>query len=213
VESDQYALFDAARALADDGAVRAFSIGRRGLLLGDGVVAAVIESADTARARRAPITAQIAGWGRSGDAYHPVRPRPDGSALAGAITAALCRAGISADDIGYVNPNGAGSKFGDPAEAAALRLALGDAGATVPVSSTKSLLGQALEAAGLIELLAVAGALRAGRLPVNAGYLGPDKECRLNLVLDEPAAVASRYALSLNVAFGGANTVLVVGAP
>ena len=213
VESDQFALFDAGRALADDGAVRPFSAGRRGLLLGDGVAAAVVESAGAARARRAPILARIAGWGRCGDAYHPVRPRPDGSALARAIAAALRRAGISAHDLGYVNPNGGGSKFGDSAEAAALHAALGDAAATLPVSSTKSLHGQALEAAGLVELLAVAGALRAGRLPVNAGYLGPDEECRLNLILDESPAVAAPYALSLNVAFGGANTALVVGAP
>ena len=213
VDSDQFALFDAGRALADDGQVRPFSAGRRGLLLGDGVGAVVIESRESARARRAPPLARIAGWGRTGDAYHPCQPRPDGLGLARAITAALQRAGLAAENLGYINAHGSGTGQSDPAEASALRLALGDAAQAVPVSSTKSLHGQALEASGVLELIVTMLAASKGMLPVNAGFLGADDSCRLNLVLDEPLAATPEFAMSLNAAFGGANTALVVGLP
>jgi 3-oxoacyl-[acyl-carrier-protein] synthase II len=213
VESDQFALFDAGRVLADDGQVRPFSAGRRGLLLGDGAGAVVLESGATARARRAPVLARMAGWGRAGDAYHPCQPHPEGRGLARAVTAALQRAGIAAQQLGYVNANGSGTRDSDPAEASALRAALGDAVATVPVSSTKSLHGQALEAAGLLELIVTLLAARKGMLPANAGFLEADDACRLNLVLGEAAPAVPQYAMSVNCAFGGANTALVLGLP
>lgn len=213
VEPDQFALFDAGRVLATDGQVRPFSAGRRGLLLGDGVGAVVVESWESARARRAIPLARMAGWGRAGDAYHPVQPHPDGHGMARAVTAALQRAGIAAEDLDYVNAHGSGTSFSDSAETNALRLALGDALANVPVSSTKSLHGQALEASGVLELIVTMLAARKGMLPVNAGFLGPDDTCRLNLLLREPMAATPQYAMSLNAAFGGANTALVIGLP
>jgi 3-oxoacyl-[acyl-carrier-protein] synthase II len=213
VERDQFALFDAGRVLAGDGQVRPFSAGRRGLLLGDGVGAVVVESLQAARARRAPPLARLAGWGRTGDAYHPVQPHPEGHGMARAVTAALQRAGLAPEDLGYINAHGSGTGQSDPAEANALRLALGDAAASVPVSSTKSLHGQSLEASGVLELIVTLLAARNGMLPVNAGFLGADDRCRLNLVLGEPLAAAAQYAMSLNAAFGGANTALVVGLP
>jgi 3-oxoacyl-[acyl-carrier-protein] synthase II len=211
VDGDQFALFDAGRVLASDGQVRPFSAGRRGLLLGDGIGAVVVESLDAARARQAPVLARLAGWGRSGDAYHPVQPHPAGQGMARAVTAALERAGIAAEDLGYINAHGSGTGHSDPAETSALRLALGDAVETVPVSSTKSLHGQSLEASGVLELIVTLLAVRKGMLPVNAGFLGADDSCRLNLVLAEPLAATPEYAMSLNAAFGGANTALVIG--
>ncbi|GAA2109028.1 beta-ketoacyl synthase N-terminal-like domain-containing protein [Kitasatospora saccharophila] len=213
VEADQFAVFDAGGALARDGRVRPFSAGRTGLLLGDGVAAVVVEAADAARARGVDPPAVLAGWGRAGDAYHVCRPRPDGAGLARAIGAALHRGGVGPERVGYVNAHGAGSVLGDRAEAAALLRALGPAGARVPVSSTKSVHGQALEAGALLELVLTVAALRAGRLPVNAGLLGPDPDCPLNLVRasDTPAPPPGAYALSLSTAFGGANTALLVG--
>jgi 3-oxoacyl-(acyl-carrier-protein) synthase len=213
VECDQFALFDAGRVLADDGQVRPFSAGRRGLLLGDGVGAVVIESLRAAGARRAPPLARLAGWGRSGDAYHPVKPDPDGHGMARAVTAALQRAGIAAGRLGYINAHGSGTGHSDPAETSALRLALGEAVGSVPVSSTKSLHGQSLEASGVLELIVTMLAARNGRLPVNAGFLGADESCRLNLVLHEPLAATAEFAMSLNAALGGANTALVIGLP
>jgi 3-oxoacyl-[acyl-carrier-protein] synthase II len=213
VEQDQFALFDAGRVLADDGQVRPFSAGRRGILLGDGVGAVVIESSQVARVRRAPALIRLAGWGRSGDAYHPCLPHPEGLGLARAIVAALQRAGIAAENLGYVNAHGSGTSHSDPAETNALRLSLGDAAAEIPVSSTKSLHGQALEASGVLELIVTLLAIRKGMLPVNAGFLSADEGCRLSLVLGEALATAAQFAMSLNSAFGGANTALVIGLP
>jgi 3-oxoacyl-[acyl-carrier-protein] synthase II len=213
VEPDQFALFDAGRALADDGRVRPFSAGRRGLLLGDGVGAVVVESQESARARQAPLLARLAGWGRAGDAFHPVQPHPEGHGLARAVRAALQRAGLAGADLGYINAHGSGSPHSDRAEASALWLALGEAAGTVPVSSTKSLHGQALEASGALELIVTMLAARKGMLPVNAGFLDVDEECRLALVLGDALATMPEYAMSLNAAFGGANTALVVGLP
>ncbi|HEU5426038.1 MAG TPA: beta-ketoacyl synthase N-terminal-like domain-containing protein [Actinocrinis sp.] len=213
VDPDQFALFDAGRALAPDGRVRPFSARRGGLLLGDGVGAVVIESAAAAARHGVKTLARLAGWGRAGDAYHVCRPRPDGAGLAQAITAAAQRASIRAEAIGYVNAHGSGTAHSDAAEAAALHAALGETAETVPVSSTKSVHGQALEAGALVELIVTLHAMRAGRLPVNAGYLGPDEDCRLNLVLEPGQARSIDYALSISSAFGGANTALLVGAP
>jgi 3-oxoacyl-(acyl-carrier-protein) synthase len=213
VDCDQFALFDAGRVFADDGHVRPFSTGRRGLLLGDGVGAVVIESRESAQARRTPPLARVAGWGRTGDAYHPCQPHPQGHGMARAVTAALQRAGIAAEDLGYINAHGSGTAQSDAAETNALRHSLGDAAATVPVSSTKSLHGQALEASGVLELIVTMLAARSGMLPVNAGFLGADDNCRLNLVLGAALAASPQYALSLNAAFGGANTALVIGLP
>jgi 3-oxoacyl-[acyl-carrier-protein] synthase II len=213
VDADSQALFDAGRALAADGQVRPFSAGRKGLLLGDGAAAVICESAGAAAARGATALAVLAGWGRAGDAYHVCQPRPDGSGCARAIGAALRRASAGARDICYVNANGTGTPLGDAAESAALHLALGPAAARIPVSSTKSLHGHSLEASGLVELVATVLALCAGMLPVNAGFLGPDRDCALDLVQPVPRRCGPGYALSLNSAFGGANTALLVGVP
>ncbi|MEV4719057.1 beta-ketoacyl synthase N-terminal-like domain-containing protein [Micromonospora noduli] len=210
VEPDQFALFDAGRALAVDGAVRPFSAGRRGLLLGDGVAAVVLESS-TGRRRGVDPVATVVGWGRAGDAFHPCQPEPGGTGLARAVGGALRRAGLPPQSVGYVNANATGTAQSDTAEAAALRRALGGHADRVPVSSTKSVHGHALEASGLLELVVTALALRHGELPVNAGWLAQDESCPLNVVKDGPRRTTATHALTLNAAFGGANTALLVG--
>jgi 3-oxoacyl-(acyl-carrier-protein) synthase len=140
-----------------------------------------------------------------------VQPSPDGAGLARAIRTALDRAGVAAEELGYVNAHGSGTAQSDAAEAAALRAALGPLASRVPVSSTKSVHGQALEASSLLELIVTALALERGRLPVNAGFLEADPECPLNLVLAARRETV-HYALSLNAAFGGANTALLLAA-
>ncbi|GAB3936212.1 beta-ketoacyl synthase N-terminal-like domain-containing protein [Micromonospora vulcania] len=218
VEPDQFALFDAGRALAVDGVVRPFSVGRRGLLLGDGVAAVVLEASAAGRRRGAEPVATVAGWGRAGDAFHPCQPDPTGAGLARAVGTALRRAGLPPEAIGYVNANATGTAQSDAAEAAALRRALGEYARQVPVSSTKSRHGHALEASGLLELVVTTLALRAGDLPVNAGWQGPDEHCPLNVITTTPHPTtphptAPTHALTLNAAFGGANTALLVGLP
>jgi 3-oxoacyl-[acyl-carrier-protein] synthase II len=211
VDQDTFAVFDAGRALARDGVARPFSRDRQGLLLGDAAAAVLLESEEAAGRRGAEPLAVLAGWGRAGDAYHVCRPRPDGAGLARAIGDALERAGVGPRSVDYVNANATGTSFSDAAEAAALALAF-PKGARVPVSSTKGVHGHALEASALLEFAVTVLAVRAGRLPVNAGYLGPDESFGLDLVLGEPRESRARYALSLNCAFGGANTALLVGA-
>jgi len=212
VDEVNFALFDAGRALARDDRVRPFSAGRKGILLGDGVAAVVLESGTAARSRRARALAVVAGWGRAGDAYHVCQPRPDGAGLAGAVESALRRAAVSPDEVGYVNANGTGTPQSDSAEAAGLRRAFGESRGKIPVSSTKSVHGHALEASALLELVVTVLALRSGVLPVNAGFLQPDASCALDLVLDASRHAQISYALSVNFAFGGANTALLVGA-
>ncbi|HUC56732.1 MAG TPA: beta-ketoacyl synthase N-terminal-like domain-containing protein [Streptosporangiaceae bacterium] len=212
VDADSFWLFDAGRTLAADGQVRPFSAGRQGLLLGDGLAAVVLEDSEAARARGAAPLARLAGWGRAGDAYHVCQPVPDGGGLARAIERALARGGIGACDVDYLNANATGTTFADSSEAAAIRQALGEHAGLVPVSSTKSLHGHALEASALVEFVVTVLALHSGLLPVNAGFLGPDPACALDLVLDEARSRKARYALSLNAAFGGANTALLLEA-
>ena len=210
VQPGVFAAFDAGRALARDGELRPFSTGRSGTLLGDAAVAVVVESESAAEGRGATALARLAGWGRSGDAHHVCRPLPDGGGMARAAESALARAGVDADEVGYLNANGTGSVLADQAEASALRRVFGDHADRLPVSSTKAVHGHALEASALLELAVTIAALRDGLLPVNAGWLGPDPDCRLDLVLDGPREARPRYALSLNSAFGGANTALLV---
>ncbi|QMU76563.1 beta-ketoacyl-[acyl-carrier-protein] synthase family protein [Streptacidiphilus sp. PB12-B1b] len=212
VQPGVFAAFDAGRALSRDGEVRPFSAGRSGTLLGDAAAAVVLERSDDAARRSVPALARIAGWGRSGDAHHVCRPAPDGGGLARAVAAALARAGIAPEEVGYVNANATGSPLADQAEANALRLVFGEFTGRLPVSSTKGVHGHALEASALLELAVTIAALREGTLPVNAGWAGPDEDCRLDLVLDQPRTGRPRYALSLNSAFGGANTALLVAA-
>jgi 3-oxoacyl-(acyl-carrier-protein) synthase len=201
VEPDQFALFDAGRALADDGVVRPFSLDRRGLLLGDGVAAVVLEAGEG--------IAEIAGWGRAGDAYHPCRPDPGGRGLSRAVESALGRAQLPPDVVGYVNANATGTTFSDSSEAAAINRVFAT---DVPVSSTKAVHGHALEASGLLELVLTIQALREGKLPVNAGFTTKDPDCVLDVIADAPRPAGSAYGLTLNAAFGGANTALLVRA-
>jgi 3-oxoacyl-(acyl-carrier-protein) synthase len=212
VESDQFALFDAGRTLATDGVVRSFSAGRTGLLLGDAVAAVVLEPVSAIRQRARHELAQLPGWGRAGDAFHAVQPHPEGHGMARAIRAALNRAGIAPGALGYLNGHGTGTSFSDAAEAAALHRALGPDVTRVPVSSTKATHGHTLEASGLIELAVTVLAMRAGKLPVQVGFLAPDEDCELNVIIGGPREAGSEYALSVNAAFGGANTALVVRA-
>ena len=212
VEPGVFAAFDAGRALARDGELRPFSAGRTGTLLGDAAAAVVIEAEAAAAGRGVPVLARLAGWGRSGDAYHVCRPVPDGEGVARAAESALARAGVEPAEVGYVNANGTGSPLADRAEAIALRRVFGAHTDRLPVSSSKAVHGHALEASALLELAVTVGALQSGLLPVNAGWLGRDEDVGLDLVLDGPREARPRYALSLNSAFGGANTALLVAA-
>lgn len=213
VEEELFAKFDSGRAFAADGVVRPFAKGRTGLLLGDGAAALTVESAEHAAARGAAPLATVAGWGWSGDAFHQCRPHPEGVGLAAAITQALRRADVPAEALGYVNAHGTGTPSNDVAETRALHKAFGGLAPEIPVSSTKSVTGHLLEAAGIVEAVICLLALRDGLLPPTANLDQPDPECDLNYLPNQPRRTQVRYALSLNAAFGGVNTALLLERP
>ncbi|MEW1547297.1 beta-ketoacyl-[acyl-carrier-protein] synthase family protein [Streptomyces tsukubensis] len=210
VDAESFTTFDAGRALAADGRLRPFSAGRKGLLLGDGAGVVVLEAAGSRDGMR-PL-ARLSGWGMAGDAHHVCQPHPQGLGMARSIELALRRAGLGPGDLDYVNAHGTGTPYNDSAETAGMHRVFGELAERIPVSSTKSLTGHALQAAGMVELVITVLTVGTGLLPVNSGYLGPDPDCRLDLVLDTTREREVRHAVSLNSAFGGANTALVVSA-
>jgi 3-oxoacyl-[acyl-carrier-protein] synthase II len=214
VEEEVFAKFDSGRALARDGAVRPFSADRSGLLLGDGVAAVVLESAGHARSRGARPLSTVVGWGAASDAYHIAQPHPDGAGLAAAARQALWHAGDPAGDtIDYVNAHGTGTRHNDVAETRGLRTVFATRAEPPPVSSTKSTTGHLLEAAGVVEFVITMLALADGLLPPTAGHTRPDPECDLDCVPNAARPTDARRALTLNAAFGGANTALVLERP
>jgi 3-oxoacyl-[acyl-carrier-protein] synthase II len=208
VEEENLAKFGSGFALSKDGMVRPFCAGRSGLLLGDGAAAVVLESADSARRRGARALCALTGWGAASDAYHVANPHPDGAGLVSAARQALRRAGDPRID--YVNAHGTATQANDPAETRGLRALLRDRADSVPVSSTKSTTGHLLEAAGVVELVITLLALRDGVLPPTAGFTEPDPACDLDYVPNRPRRAEIRRAMSVNAAFGGANTALVL---
>ncbi|MDX3752070.1 beta-ketoacyl-[acyl-carrier-protein] synthase family protein [Streptomyces sp. AK08-02] len=214
VEEETFGKFDSGRALSRDGVVRPFSADRTGLLLGDGVAAVVLESAEHARRRGARPLASVIGWGAATDAHHIAQPHPQGAGLAQAAQQALRRAGdpdgVSLD---YVNAHGTGTRYNDGAETRGLRAAFPKHAESIPVSSTKSTTGHLLEAAGVVEFVITMLALLDGVLPPTAGYGSPDPECDLDYVPNDPRPADVRRALTINAAFGGANTALVLERP
>ncbi|WP_371584346.1 beta-ketoacyl synthase [Streptomyces sp. NBC_01314] len=214
VEEETFGKFDSGRALSRDGMVRPFSADRTGLLLGDGVAAVVLESAEHARRRGARPLAGVVGWGAATDAHHIAQPHPEGVGLARAARQALRLAGDpDGSGLGYVNAHGTGTKYNDGAETRGLRAALPERAESIPVSSTKSTTGHLLEAAGVVEFVITMLALMDGVLPPTANFTRADPECDLDYVPNRPRQADLRRALTINAAFGGANTALVLERP
>ncbi len=182
---------------------------RTGLSLGEGSGMLVLARADLAAAADVEPLCEIRGYGLSADGYHPTAPRPDGTGAARAIRSAIEWAGLRDSDIGYINSHGTGTPRNDSAEAAATRLALGEAADTVPVSSSKSMIGHLLGATGAVEAIITVGALRNGVLPPTANLVKPDPECVLDHIPVTPRISKAHTAISNNFAFAGANASVV----
>jgi 3-oxoacyl-[acyl-carrier-protein] synthase II len=191
-------------------ASRPFDRGRDGFVLGEGGVAFVLERSGDAGRRSAAAYAEVAGYGSSSDAHHHVIPSPDPSPAVSAVRRALEDARIEPDQVDHVNAHATGTPVGDAAEAAVLRIVLGDAAARVPVSSTKSLTGHMLTAAGAFEALACLTAMRHQAIPPTINLEDPDVE--LCLVANEARPHRVRVAVSNSFGFGGSNTSLVLRA-
>ena len=199
--------WEAVRVTADD-TCRPFCKQRRGMVLGEGAGIFVLEEFEHARRRGAAILAEFAGAGMSADAGDIVLPSIDGAAKA--LAAALADARLAPDDVDYVNAHGTGTPANDPTESKAIRRVFGARADALAVSSTKSMHGHALGAAGAIELVAVIGALRDGVVPPTANFIDPDPECDLDYVPNVARAMPVRAALSNSFAFGGLNAVVAL---
>jgi nodulation protein E len=202
--------WEAMRVVSPD-TCRPFSKDRRGLILGEGAAMLVLEPLDAARARGASILGEIIGFGMSSDAFHITQPSPDGAARA--MRAALSDAGVEpshfvSSKTGYINAHGTATVANDAAETTAIRKVFGAHADGLPVSSTKSMHGHTLGAAGAIEAAATLLALRNGILPPTANFTEPDPACDLDVVPNFARPAAIEFALSNSFAFGGLNAVL-----
>ncbi|MBV9834370.1 MAG: beta-ketoacyl-[acyl-carrier-protein] synthase family protein [Alphaproteobacteria bacterium] len=199
--------WEALKVLTPD-ACRPFSRGRNGMSLGDGAGIVILERMDFARTRGAKIYAEMAGSGASSDAGDLLRPDPKGAGLA--MRQALADGGLAPEDIDYINAHGTGTLLNDPVETAAIRLVFGGHADKLAVSSTKSMHGHALGAAGALEMVATVLALKHQVAPPTANWLERDPKCDLDYVPNEARAMPIRAAMSNSFAFGGLNAVLTV---
>jgi len=196
--------WEAMRVIAPD-TCRPFSKGRAGMVLGEGAGVLVLEAMDAAQARGAKIYGEIVGFGMSADAHHLTQPSVQGPAQA--MRMALADAGITPEQVGYINAHGTGTLANDVTEAKAVHAVFGER--RVPVSSTKSMHGHALGAAGALEAVATAMALEKGVLPPTANFTELDPECGDIDVIVEARKAQAEYAMSNSFAFGGLNAVVV----
>ena len=199
--------WEAMRVMADD-TCRPFCKQRHGMVLGEGAGMFVLETLENARQRGATILAEFVGAGMSADAGDIVFPSEAGAAKA--IQRALADGGLAPRDIDYINAHGTGTPGNDPTESKAIRHVFGTHADKLAVSSTKSMHGHALGAAGAIELVAAIGALRDGVVPPTMNFIDPDPECDLDYVPNAARAMDVRAVLSNSFAFGGLNAVVAL---
>jgi nodulation protein E len=176
------------------------------MILGEGGAMMILEEFDAAQARGAKIYAEICGMGMSSDAHHLTQPTVEGPARA--MREALREAGLAPEEIGYINAHGTGTPGNDPVESKAIRAVFGAHADKLAVSSTKSMHGHALGAAGALEAIATVLALYHGILPPTANYNERDPECDLDYIPNQPRTARVGAALSNSFAFGGLNAVV-----
>jgi len=208
------ASFASAKAIStrnDDptGASRPFDADRDGFVLAEGGAVLVLEDLEFARARGARILAELVGYGLSADAYHITQPPPGGEGALRSMRAALQHAGLSPDDIDYINAHGTSTPAGDIAETEAIKRLLGERAYRVPVSSSKSQFGHLLGAAGAIEAIVSILAIQEGLLPPTINYTTPDPQCDLDYVPNTPRTARVDVVLSNSFGFGGHNVSLI----
>ena len=205
--------FAAARALStrnDDpqAASRPWDKDRDGFVLGDGAGVMLLEEYEAARARGANIYAELTGFGMSGDAYHMTLPPEDGRGAAASMANAISDSGLAVDKINYINAHGTSTNAGDVAESRAVETVLGSAAGQVAVSSTKSMIGHLLGAAGAVEAIFSVLAIRDQVAPPTINLENPDPDCDLDYVPNTAREMEIGLALSNSFGFGGTNGTL-----
>jgi 3-oxoacyl-[acyl-carrier-protein] synthase II len=214
ITSTGIAMFAAARALStrnDDPAhaSRPFDRDRDGFVAAEGSAVLVVEEREHALARGATIYAELLGYAASADAYHITAPEPSGDGAIRCVRRALERAELGVDDVQYINAHGTGTPLNDLAETRAIKQVFGESAYTVPISSTKSMTGHMLGAAGAFEAMVTIFAMRDGFLPPTINLEHPDPECDLDYIPNVGRAVDARLAMTTSFGFGGHNACLV----
>lgn len=194
-------------------ASRPFDAERDGFLIGEGAAVLVLEREEHARTRGAEIFAYFAGTGMTADAYSVAIPEPDGAQAAAAVNMAMRDAELNKDDIGYINAHGTSTRANDRIETAAMKLAFGNRAYQIPISSSKSMLGHTLGAAGAVEAAATVLSLKEEVLPPTINYYSRDPECDLDYIPNHAREKRIKAALSNSFGFGGQNCVLAFTAP
>jgi 3-oxoacyl-[acyl-carrier-protein] synthase II len=192
-------------------ASRPFDATRAGFVMGEGACVLVVEELEAAKARGAPIYAEVLGYGASNDAHHMAQPDPESVGVAEMMSAALRRSGVEPEQVGYINAHGTSTPLGDTAETKAIKDVFGEHAYRIAVSSTKSVMGHCFGAAGAIEGMMCVLALRDGRLPPTINYEHPDPSCDLDYVPNEAREAQVEVALSNAMGLGGHNGCVLFG--
>lgn len=195
-----------------EGASKPFSKNRDGFVMGEGGAALVLENAESAKARGATILGYVLGCGEKGDGFHRTRSSPDGMPAITAIRQALEDAGVSPEDIDYINAHGTSTPENDKMEAMSCTAVFGERMASLPISSNKSMIGHTLTAAGAVEAVMSLMTIGTGRIPPTINYQVPDPAIPLDVVPNVARDAKVNYVLSNSFGFGGQNTCLVFGA-
>ncbi len=209
------AAFCAARAMSTRNndphhASRPFDKDREGFVIGEGCGVLVLEDRDHAIARGAKIYAEVVGYGMAGDAHHITAPHPQGHGAIRAMKKALSSAGLKPEDIGYINAHGTSTQLNDSGETSAIKAVFGEYAYKVPISSTKSMTGHTLGAAGALEALVCVRAMQDGILPPTINYETPDPACDLDYIPNVARKQQVDYCLSNSFGFGGHNATLIL---
>ncbi len=210
--------FASARAMSTrnedpEGASRPFDLTRDGFVMGEGAGVLILEELEHALNRGATMYAEVLGYGMSADGYHITLPRPGGEGAARSMNLALVDAGVAPHELGYINAHGTSTPANDTTETTAIKTVFGDAAYTIPVSSTKSMTGHLLGAAGAIESISCILAIRDGVIPPTINYEIPDPECDLDYVPNVARQTHITTAMTNSFGFGGHNVSLIFGAP
>jgi 3-oxoacyl-[acyl-carrier-protein] synthase II len=209
-----YASFCAMKAMSTrndtpQSASRPFELNRDGFVMGEGAGILVLESLEHAQARGAHIYCELPGYAATCDAFHITQPDPDGKGLSLAMTRALASAGVAPDEVDYINAHGTSTPYNDKFETLAIKKVLGDHAREIPISSTKSMTGHLLGAAGGIESVVCVKTIEKGRVAPTINLFEPDPECDLDYVPNESREAKVKTVLTNNLGFGGQNASLI----